>query len=461
MSATSLAPAPNTYTNYDAERRLLAVLVKEAKLIPKAMERASETWFYDTDHRKLYAALCDVYREHGVLSATRIYAKLRGEAYAQVLLKALNADFAVPEELPHLLDVLELCHRRRRWYEVGEAIRAMSAAEDVEDAIYLDTEAQALVYNALEQRQSGEFRPLADGVLQVIEEMEAAKAGKPTPRVKVGLPSVDEATQGLTPGEFVILAGVPGMGKSACALSMSLRIARRGGGVLYYSPEMAMRQLARRTIQVEGPVGREAFGEDPSEEHIRRAREVYGQLKGKPLYIMDHRGLTVERVVASARSMVLQHPEIEVIIIDHFGELRKPREFYRSGNSALILGDMILALATMGRQLNVPVILLHQLNKIADDKRISNKRPTPGDLRDTGRAREIADQIWLLYRHAKYADCGEDSKLAGMTELIIGKNRNGVETTCYLWFDEQFMAYRDALPSLIEPYKQWAGGGKA
>lgn len=457
--ASTLSTTPDTYVNYEAERRLLAVLIKHNKTLPQVMARAKSEWFHDTSHRNLYEALCDVYRDHGVLSATRIYGKLRGDTHSQTLMKALEADYARPEEAPPLLEALHLCHRRRTWYDVAEQISRLSASTDLNDDVYLDTEVQAAVYNAMQNQSASEAVKLSDGVRDVIQQMEDAKEGRVIPRLKVGFNAVDGLTNGLTPGEFIILAGAPGMGKSAYALSVGLNVAKAGGGVLYFSPEMSLHALARRSIQVEGPVGNAAFGETPSEEHIRRAKQVYGELKDRPFYVMDHRGITVERIAAVTRAMHLQNP-LRLLIIDHFGEISKPRGFHAGGNTALMLGDMMLQLATLGRQLGIPILLLHQLNKVADDKRIRDKRPTPGDLRDTGRAREIADQIWLLYRHSKYADVEDNHPFGGVAELIVGKNRNGQEGTAYLWFDDQFTRYREFDEKFVGRYKAWANGTK-
>ncbi len=172
---------------------------------------------------------------------------------------------------------------------------------------------------------------------------------------------------------------------------------------------------------------------------ISHALEVFNSLNDLPIFVVDKRGLTTVEIRAKARKVKAQYPDLGFIVIDYL-QLIKPPESQR--NWALIVGDAVRELRDLAGELDVPIMLLSQLNRSVESR--DNKRPVMSDLRDSGNIEEFADLVMFVYRDEYYyPDQAEAKGTKGQAELIIAKNRKGQTGKAILQFIPEFAKFID------------------
>lgn len=265
--------------------------------------------------------------------------------------------------------------------------------------------------------------------------------------VSSGFPDLDRMTTGYHPGDLVVLAARPSMGKTAKALGTAFNAAsKQNKAVAYFSLEMDQRQLVNRLIAQEAHVSVSAVrtGQVAREDWPRLVRAAADIAKA-PLYIDDSAGTTVasirgklRRLDASLRAAHRTDPDgpegVGLVVVDYL-QLLIPDTARRraSDNRQQEIAEISRAMKVMARDLDVPVILLSQLSR--EVERRADKHPLLSDLRDSGAIEQDADMVNFLYRDEYYNDDSEDM---GIAEVIIAKHRNGPTGKVYLaWIDEE------------------------
>lgn len=282
-------------------------------------------------------------------------------------------------------------------------------------------------------------------------------------RMPTGLKSLDKALGGWHRGQYAIMAGRPGMGKSMLAVSAALRAAKQGAGVLIFSLEMTTREIAARCLSdltynrdVPIPYRLAASGEIDDRQIERWARATVEHAK-LPMIIDDQRGLTVSEIAARVRQKRAEFEAmdrtIDLIVVDHMGLVRAS-DRYR-GNRVQEVGEVSDGLATLAKEANAAVVALSQLNRGTEGR--ENKRPTLADLRDSGSIEQDAHVVMFAYREAYYlermiCDAGTQEELQRQAKLeacrntmdvLIAKNRNGPTDAITLFCDPSCNAVRD------------------
>ena len=289
--------------------------------------------------------------------------------------------------------------------------------------------------------------------------------------VSTGLADLDRALGGYYRGEYVLMAGRPGMGKTATALSTLLRAAMRGQGVLYFSLEMTAAQLSCRCLtdlayNQHTPIAysdiRKRAVDMVDHQRLEDARD---RLMQAELEIEEKSNLTMAEIGARARAhaqaMERRGKRLDVVVIDHLGKI-KPSGRY-SGNRVNEVTEISSALATLAKDLDCAVIALSQLNRGIEAKDRVSRRPTLADLRDSGALEQDADVVIFLYRAAYYLErmkfdgaddasrAKEEKRLDDLEakkhdlEIIIAKQRSGETRTLKAWCDMGANVVRDRL----------------
>jgi replicative DNA helicase len=290
----------------------------------------------------------------------------------------------------------------------------------------------------------------ANRALKAMDEAERLKGR--IPGTTWGFPSLDNRTLGMMPGELLILAGRPGMGKTTFGLAAAVRAARSGAGVAIFSLEMSEVSLAQRAIAdlAYRPDGvkvtyfdiRRGFVHDSLRSRVTKAAEEFGSL---PLIIEQEAGLTVAQVAARsrqiARTLALRGHPLKVIVIDHIGLLRASSRY--AGQRVNEVSEMTASLKALAKSMGVTVLALSQLNRGVESR--EDKRPQLSDLRDSGSIEQDADAVFGAYRAAYYleraakeGDPDIQSQLElckNQFEIIILKQRNGGLGTVKLGVD--------------------------
>ena len=308
--------------------------------------------------------------------------------------------------------------------------------EDVEGAL---DRAQQLVYQIGEELGHKEFKPvksLLKDAFDSIDRLYHLRGGRTG--LTSGFADIDAMTTGFQPGNFIIVAARPGMGKSSFALNMAVAAAREAGEpIAFFSLEMSNNELIQRLICSEARISMNDMRRGLIKEHqwesISRAMETLDHL---PIYLDDVGALTVGDVRNRCRLLKkTAGSSLGAIFIDYL-QLMRPGVLARNANRNEELSEICRTLKVTAKEIGVPIVALAQLNRAVETRQ--EKRPMLADLRDSGSIEQEADVVAFLYRNGYYNPEATD---ADVTEFIIAKHRNGPTGTAKLRFQAEFTTF--------------------
>ena len=281
-----------------------------------------------------------------------------------------------------------------------------------------------------------EFRTrLADG-LEVIERLfhkEDRFLGIPT-----GFVDFDHMTSGLQPGNLIIIAARPSMGKTTLVLNMAQNIVlEQERPVVFFSLEMSAQDIAMRMLATESRInfGRLRTG-SLSDEHWKPLTEGVSRLSKAPILINDNPGLTVQSLHDEALRLKNEHSNLALVIVDYLQMLEVDTKYNTREED---LSEISRALKVLARKLNVPVIACSQLSR--EVERRPDKQPRLSDLRGSGAIGETADLVIFLHRDDYYEDEGVGDRVEA--NIMIKKQRNGPTGTVILYFNKNEMRFEN------------------
>lgn len=329
--------------------------------------------------------------------------------------------------------------------------------------------AEMAVFEIAQQQQIADPQQLKDLLQLEIDRIESQE-GKGISGVPTGYIDLDDLLRGMQPGELVIVAARPSMGKTALALNIAEQMASgvTTGGyssapnpVALFSLEMSKSAVTQRLISARSGIPSQNLrgGHKLSDREYRKLLSACDELAKAPMFVDDTPNMTVLALRARARRLVAQHG-VKAIMIDYLQLLTSPgaaRESRQVEVSAISRNIKALA-----RELNVPVVCLSQLNR-ASEQREGNK-PRMSDLRESGSIEQDADVVILLHRedyyHTQDPDWGLDNPdKMGVAELIIAKQRNGPTGVVKLAWDSATTRFKNYAGAHIQPPPEFAGGG--
>ena len=291
--------------------------------------------------------------------------------------------------------------------------------------------------------------------LEELSEKGIALTGTPS-----GFKDLDDLTGGFQPGNLLILAARPAMGKSALALNIAqnatLGKGTEGRGpvpVALFSLEMSQVEIAHRMLGAEAKISGDALRKGQVKSDWRRVLLASEKLSKAPLWIDDSSDLGIHELRAKVRRLKGREPNLGLVIVDYL-QLMRPEDSRE--NRVLQIGNISRGLKLLAGELKIPVIALSQLSRRLEER--TDKRPMLSDLRESGSIEQDADVVMFIYRDEVYNKDGdgedEFESNAGQAELIIGKHRNGPIDTIKLVWQGQFARFMNYTPDL----KYYAGG---
>jgi replicative DNA helicase len=429
----------------EAEQAILGGLLLDNSAWDKIADFISETDFYRADHRLLYQYITRLIEASKPADVITVSESLqRGGKLEEV--GGLSYLAALAQNTPSAVNIrryAEIVRDRavmRQLVSVGTEITESAFNPLGKSADELINDAEARVFAISEQGVRGrqglvEIRPLITQVVERIDQLHSNPSE--ITGIATGYPDLDRMTSGLQPGDLVIVAGRPSMGKTA----FSLNIAEHLGlverlPVAVFSMEMSGTQLVMRMIgsvarvdQLKVRTGRIADEEWP------RLTDAWGRLNEAPLYIDETPALNALELRARARRLHRQvgGPGLGLIVIDY---LQLMSASSQGENRATEISEISRSLKALAKELSVPVIALSQLNRGLEQR--PNKRPVMSDLRESGAIEQDADLILFIYRDEVY---NPDSPDRGIAEIIIGKQRNGPIGTVKLTFQGPYTRF--------------------
>lgn len=289
----------------------------------------------------------------------------------------------------------------------------------------------------------GHARPIGAYMDTVITRIETMTGGEPSSDgIRTGFVHLDALITELLPETLNVLAARPAMGKTAFALNIARSLAcQRGLPVLVFSLEMTGAALAQRTLATEGRISLHRLKRaDLHQEEWARLVESVEAMRNAPIFIDESPGLTLSSIRSRAREFKQHHPA-GLIVLDYLQIVAMDRQ---QRDKFAHVADVSRGLKELARELQLPVLALSQLSR--DLEKRTNKRPMLSDLRESGQIEQDAEVIIFLYRDEVY---NPDTHLKGVTEVIVGKNRDGPTGTVRMRFDGEHMSFSEL--GLVDP----------
>ncbi|GAA2032162.1 replicative DNA helicase [Agromyces tropicus] len=324
----------------------------------------------------------------------------------------------------------------RRLVEAGTRIVQMGYSGEGE-VVDLVNNAQAEIYNVTGSVESEDYVPLTDAIGTAIDEIEAAKHtdGKMT-GVPTGFADLDDLTNGFHPGQMIIVAARPAMGKSTLALDFARSAAiTHDMPTIFFSLEMGRSEIAMRLLSAEAsvPLQNMRKGTVDSRDWTTIA-STRGRINDAPLYIDDSPNMTLVEIRAKCRRLK-QRVGLKMVVIDYLQLMTSGK---RVESRQQEVSEFSRALKLLAKELQVPVLALSQLNRGPEQR--ADKMPALSDLRESGSIEQDADMVVLLHRESAYE---RDSPRAGEADLIVAKHRNGPTRTVTVAFHGHFSRFAD------------------
>ncbi|WP_028536604.1 replicative DNA helicase [Paludibacterium yongneupense] len=434
----------------EAEQSVLGGLLLDNQAWDKIADVVSESDFYRHDHRLIYrhvsklvelARPADVVTVAESLDKSAELADVGGLAYLATL--AQNTPSAA--NIRRYAEIVRERSIMRQLAQVGAEITESAYSPQGRDAAQLLDEAEGKVFQIAESTAKSkqgflEMPNLLKEVVERIDMLYSRDNPDEVTGIATGFVDLDSRTSGLQPGDLVIVAGRPSMGKTAFSMNIAEHVAVEiNKPVAVFSMEMGGTQLVMRML---GSVGR-------LDQHILRTGRLgdddwqkltfaIGKLSEAPMYIDETPALTSLEVRARARRLARQHGgQLGLIVIDYLQLMSGSGR--SSDNRAAELGEISRSLKGLAKELQVPVIALSQLSRSVEQR--PNKRPMMSDLRESGAIEQDADIIIFMYRDDYY---NPDSPEKGLAEAIIGKHRNGPTGTVRLAFVGHYAKFENA-----------------
>ena len=301
---------------------------------------------------------------------------------------------------------------------------------------FLDT-AESSVFAVAKQRARNPYEHVKDVVLRTFEEInEMAKRGDTITGLPTGFDRLDKMTAGMHPGDLIIVAGRPGMGKTAFALNIAVNAcAARKEAVGVFSLEMPKEQLVRRMLCSEARVDgtRLRTGQLLRDDWPKLASAA-GILSELPIWIDDTPAISILELRAKSRRL-MSESGLSLLVIDY---LQLMRGGARTASREQEISEISRNLKALAKELEIPVIALSQLNRGVESRGVKDKRPQLSDLRESGAIEQDADTIWFVYRDEVY---NKETDEQGVAEIIVGKQRAGPTGTARMRFFNEFTRF--------------------
>ena len=424
--------------NLEAEQSVLGAMIVERSAIAEAAEELTFEDFYTESHREIFKAILDLYGkdmpvdiitlvEH--LNATGKVDQCGGISYVTKLSTSVASISNVSSYVKIVKDKSTLRKLIRISNETIED--AYKKQDDVPKVMDL---AEKRIFDISQNRVKNDFEVIGDILSRSFEKLESMVNNQGTVTgIASGFPELDDKTSGFQPGDMVLIAARPSMGKTTFALNIGQYAALRGlKSVVIFSLEMSKEQLVQKLLCAEANIDMVAFRtgnlEDRDWENIARASGPLGAAK---IFIDDTAGVTVMEMRSKCRRIKIEHG-IDLILIDYLQLMSGSNSESRQQE----VSEISRSIKALAKEMSCPVIALSQLSRAPEQR--ADHRPMLSDLRESGSIEQDADVVMFLYRDEYYDKESEDK---GIAECIIAKQRNGPTGTVKLAWLGQYSKF--------------------
>ncbi len=425
----------------EAEQSVLGSILLNSEAITTALEYVKPEAFYLEQHKELFRLMLTMFTGADaenmdvvvILNEAVRLGIFENAAEGKRYLTSLADSVPSAENVASYAAIVAEKYCARQLAGVARDL-LKEVAEGTESAQNLLDSAEQRIYDIRQGRDVRGLVPIQDIMAEAYHNI-AQRSGPDRDQfigAKTGFTDLDNITGGMNNSDLVILAARPGMGKTSFALNLATNVTRRSHKtVAVYSLEMSMEQLISRMLSTEAMVDSHKLrtGLLEPDEWVRLADSA-DILSGMDIYLSEATGITVSQMKAQLRRV----KNLGMVVIDYLQLMDAPM---KSDNRVLVISDITRNLKLMAKELNIPVLLLSQLNRGVESR--TDKRPMMSDLRESGSIEQDADIIMFLYNDYYYNK--EKSQTPNITECIVAKNRHGEVSTVKLIWDAQFTRF--------------------
>ncbi|HET6350957.1 MAG TPA: replicative DNA helicase [Coriobacteriia bacterium] len=431
--------------NIEAEKALLGAMLLSAEVVEGALAKVRMEDFYRPAHARIYEAMNELDTRSIPIDHLSVADKLESmEAIADIGGKSylLELSSAVPTTAnwERYAEIVSRTSVLRHLIHNATEIVAMGydAPDDLEEVV---GEAERLIFDVTNKRVSSNFKDMSSLLKVSFEQLEQlAEAKTHVTGVPSGFKDLDRLLAGFHPGDLIVLAARPSVGKTALALNMAVNAAREGTAVAVFSLEMSAEQLVQRVLCAEARINlqdvRTGFLKESDWYAVHNAM---GKLAALDFWVDDTPAISILEVRAKARRQ-LKDKKKGFIIVDYL-QLMQPQN-RRSENRQVEISEISRGLKILAKELKVPVLALSQLSRAVEQR--AGKKPMLSDLRESGAIEQDADVVMFIDRNTMPGGDEEEGRpQKGTAEIIVAKHRNGPLDTIPLVFMERFTKFVD------------------
>lgn len=437
---------PTMPQSLESEAALLGAIISDEKVIYEVIDAVKPEDFYSDSNRLIYETCIDLFTE-GVgidlftvsekLDKKNILDKIGGYGYLTSLVDSIY----IVSNAATYADIVAEKAMLRRLISAGRSIVDVAFKDEKTLGETLEY-AENSILNVTQKSNTKGYSKLSEVNEKVYLELEenAGKGGMTG--IPTGFTDLDKYLSGMKKGDMIVVGARPGMGKTAFMLEIAHYVAtKKKLPVAVFNLEMTEEQLATRILSSHSRV---------SNEKLKRAElthndwldlaEALADLSDAPIYIDDTSEYGIQSIKAKCRKLKMEK-DIKLIIIDYLQLLTSGNK-RSEANRVVEVSDISRQIKMMARELEVPIIVGSQLSREVD--RREDKRPRNSDLRESGGIEQDADVVLFLYREVEY---NKDTEFKNVAEVIIGKQRNGMQGTVKLYFDADHTTFRNMAKS--------------
>lgn len=429
-----------------AEQSVLGGMLLSRDAIADVVEQLRSTDFYRPAHQVIYETVVDLYGRGQPADAVTVEAELtRTKQLARIggapYLITLIHDVPTAASAGYYAEIVAERATLRRLVEAGTRIVQLGYGADTggqnrPDIDQVVDHAQAEIYDVTDRRGTTDPQALGRLMQPTLDELEAIDGHGGLAGVPTGFADLDAMLLGLHPGQLIVLAARPAIGKSTLGLDLARSCSiKHGLTSVIFSLEMSRSEINMRLLSAEAKVelNRMRGGKMNDEDWARLTRRM-GEIADAPMHIDDSPNLTIAEIRSKARRLKQQHG-LRLVVVDYLQLMTSGK---RVESRQQEVAEFSRSLKLLAKELDVPVVAISQLNRQSEQR--SDHKPLLSDLRDSGAVEQDADAVVFIHREDAYKPA---SPRAGEADLIIAKHRNGPTGTVTVAFQGHYSRFVD------------------
>ncbi|MBE7076457.1 MAG: replicative DNA helicase [Clostridiales bacterium] len=439
MSETRARILPN---DMEAEQSLLGCLFISQDACADTFPTVTAEDFYATAHKKIYQAMLDNYLKDIAVDYITVSKVLEQKGELEEVggmgyITDLTNFVPSAANYKYYVDIIRNDSILRKVIEASQ--KTINDAFEVSDASVVLASAEKRVFDISQIRRTNSLEHIRKGVTEAIDLMEKISIDpNSNAGVKTGFPTLDKITNGFKPGELIIIAARPGIGKTTLAVNFAINSALKyNKSVAMFDLEMSSLQVAQRFICSTGRIPMDMVkGGTKDNTAWASLFETKKILENSNIYIDDTTTITPAEILSKCRRLKAQHG-LDMVIIDYL-QLMKAEKASKDGNRQQEVADLTRSIKLAARELGVPILLLSQLNRESEKR--ADKTPQLSDLRESGSIEQDADIVMFIADIAG-ENVKDDNDDALDYSLVIAKHRNGMRGTIPIKWKSEFTQF--------------------